>query len=189
LENPENLNISIEICQSEKKIVSPYDFVTFTTEEEREKILQNNMDIDYISHHPVTISGGIVTVNREAFLEIGGFEEYKIYGGEDRSLDVIFMGQNNFAVLEGYGIHLYHPTNPTRIKKDSELMLEHLKKHYSCFYQKNLKPYDFIHSNCNHKTYDQLKEYIKLKLKYFGNIELYKNKLNTEINSFPIYDK
>jgi len=187
LEYPESLIKSIEICQKEKKIVSPYSHVAFTTVEERQKILEKDMeDISYESRHPVTISGGIVTVNKEAFLEVGGFEEYKIYGGEDRSLDVIFMSENKAEMIDGFGIHLYHPKNPTIIKNESKLMLDHLLKTFSCSYDRTLKPYDFIHSNCNHKTLEELEEHIKLKLKYFANIDLYKTSNKTQINSFPI---
>jgi len=185
LQKPENLIESIEICKKEKKIVSPYSYVTFTSKEERNKIFDGDYDIRYISDHPVTIAGGIVTVNKEAFLEVGGFEEYRIYGGEDRSLDVLFMYENNFDIIEGYGIHLYHPENPTKKTKESNYMLQHLKKHYSCYYDKQLKPYDFIHKFCEHKTADALEEHVKLKRKYFGDLNLYKNKNEKEINSFP----
>ena len=186
LENPENLIKCVNICRSEKKLVSPYDYVTFTSNNERTKILENKTsEITFKSHHPVTISGGIVVVNREEFLEIGGFEEYKIYGGEDRSLDVIFMSKDKFEIIKGYGIHLYHPQNPTKKHQESNLMLKHLKDTYQCSYNILLKPYDFIHSHCKHKNGEELKEHILLKKKYFGNMDLYKNNLKTEINSFP----
>ena len=186
LEYPQNLIESVNICKKEKKIVSPYKYVTFTTPEERKKILTNSIsNIQFISNHPVTISGGIVTVNKEAFLEVGGFEEYRIYGGEDRSLDVLFMSENKFEILDGYGIHLYHPINHRKKSKQSNLMLQHLNKHYSCSYNSKLKPYDFIHLFCKHEIEDELKKHIILKNKYFGNINLYENRDEKEINSFP----
>lgn len=187
LQYPENLEKSVEICKNENKIVSPYNYVTFTTEEERKQIMgENSNEVKFKSNHPVTISGGIVTVNKKAFLEVGGFEEYQIYGGEDRSLDVLFMSRNKFEMLDGYGIHLYHPSNPTKKSIKSSLMAKHLKNHYSCSYNKKTKPYEFIHLHCNHKTENELKEHINLKNKYFGNIDLYKNGKEKEINSFPI---
>ena len=183
LEYPENIIQSVNICKREKKLVSPYDYVTFTSREEREKILRGETLKDcFKSDHPVTISGGIVTVNRSAFLEVGGFEEYQIYGGEDRSLDVIFLNKNTTQMLKGCGIHLYHLTNPTKKSFKNQDMLQHLKKTYNCVYNSKLKPNDFIHLFCQHKN--NLETHIQLKLKYFGDIDLYKN-TNLEINSFP----
>ena len=180
LQFPENIEKSIDMCSKTKKMVSPYNYVAFTTSKERDILMKTNdiNKINLVTDHPVSISGGIVTVNREEFLKVGGFEEYCVYGGEDRSLDVL-LGDSS-QMLEGYGIHLYHPRNPA--KEGAGLMLNHLKNVYNCCYDRSLGPCDFIHKNCNHNR--NLEKYIELKRKYFGNINLYENK-EMEINGFP----
>jgi hypothetical protein len=180
LDNPNALIKSIEISRKEKKLVSPYGFVHFTDIKERGIIMKENRKINLKSHHPVTIAGGITTINKETFLNFGGFEEYRVYGGEDRALDVVFMKENLIDTIPGFGIHLYHPVNK---KKSDEtiFMLNHLTDLYGCKYDPGLKAEDFIHKNCKHNY--NIEEHILEKKKYFGNPDLNHLK-NLSINSF-----
>lgn len=186
LNNPENLIKAIDLCKNHDIIVSPYKYVHFTTNKERTEIINGNIkNIILCSNNPVTVSGGIVVVNRKSFLKLGGFEEYTIYGGEDRSLDVLYLSFYNSKMIDGYGIHLFHP--PNKNVKDPKIlkMLNHLKRTYNCVYHKSLKSYENIHKLCVHTSKNTLKKHILNKLKYFGDINFYKSNRINYISGIP----
>lgn len=188
LDKPENLIKSIKMCMEDNILVSPYKYVHFTTREERSSILNNTFSIDLESKYPVSISGGMSVINVNAYNKLGGFEEYTVYGGEDRSLDVLFQTFYKTKMIEGYGIHLYHPSNRNTTKKfkdKSRNMIKHLKSTYNCIYDRSLDNYDFIHKNCKHKTVNTLLPYIQNKIKYYGDTELYRSDRVKYVNGIP----
>ena len=175
LNNPENINIAVDMCKNNHALISPYKYVHYTTPIEREVIMKG-IEVKHIVRGPVTISGGICVVNKEKYLKIGGYEEYQNYGGEDRVLDVFCLAfyPDECKMLDGYGVHLYHPTNkgsnPTNFRK----MITELRDVYSCNYNPSLKPTQYIHDKCNHSKKEKLIPYVEKRLKTFGNIDLYK---------------
>ena len=185
LENPKNIEKAINMCLHSENLVSPYKYVKYTNEKERKKILNGNLSLIRMnSKHPVTVSGGIAVVNRASFLKIGGFEEYITYGGEDRSLDVLYDKFFNYDMIDGYGIHLFHKTNNLN-KKYFLNMLSHLEKNYKCIKVKQ-SPYMFIHDKCNHSSRESLEKIVEKKIKYFGDPTLYNSNRKKFINGIPI---
>lgn len=184
LSEPNKLLDAIEICKNNKKLVSPYRNVHFTTETERFNILKENFDFKLKPKYPVTVSGGIAVVNVEAFKNVGGFEEYNTYGGEDRSLDVLFETFYDNIMLPGFGIHLFHQKSVSSTSVESINMMVHLTEVYNCTF-KNLKKSDYIHSKCNHINIS--KNYIKEKIKKYGHIDLYRVKINSNSNDKTLF--
>ncbi len=173
LDIPENLERGINLIKNGYVLVSPYRGVYFTKKEEKDIVMAGNKLKNIKSKYPVTMSGGICLVDKNKFNKLSGYEEYRYYGGEDRSLDVKCLSffKDKCSMLDGYGIHLYHPKNMKITgSEESKRVIEHLNQIYCCMFDRTLKSDDFIHKNCNHTDSDMIKQYIK---RDYGDPNLY----------------
>lgn len=164
------------------KVVSPYQNVYYTSEEESKLIRERNSyaflnDREAIKN-PVTLTGGIVIFDRTTYLSLKGFEQYFGYGCEDRSLDVLC-----FAMLDREKIrispyaypHLYHPTDSSA-RVDFKAIYQHLQDNYSCAWSPKLNKTDFIHKECTHPSRDALVKRLLEKQLSFADLRLYENR-------------
>ena len=176
----------IEVYQNKFDIISPYTYIYSTNHDEKIQILNENYNIQIPSNFkrsPYTISGGIMIIKKQVYLDLGGYEEYKSYGCEDRAMDcnILHFKKNQYKMINDTYIHLYHDTSSrdSRIKK----VKEHMIQYYRCTKQNNSTNF---HAKCKHrfKTLHILNEHRK---NYIGNLDLYKNP-NNFINSIPPYN-
>lgn len=137
--------------------------------------------------NPTTLAGGMMVVNREAFLSIGGFEQYVGYGCEDRALDVTM-----FALLpldrirmdsEAY-FHQYHPVVESERAYFRDIY-NHMAEHYGCEYTPGLAVTDYIHKNCRHSPVTKIAELRDIRKSHIGDPELYRNNGNITVNGLP----
>ena len=190
-----NFIADIRDCYIDKyDIISPYQNVYYTDEIEADKIVKTKSlthlnDPEKIKN-PVTITGGIVIVNRKTYLELKGFEQYVGYGCEDRSLDVLALGlvkKERIKISPHAYVHLYHPTDKAARKNFKEIYA-HLKENYSCEWSPKLGPTEFIHSFCNHPSKKDLVKLLIKKSKSFADIALYEEGKSISINGQEVLD-
>ncbi|HFS5121383.1 TPA: 6-hydroxymethylpterin diphosphokinase MptE-like protein [Campylobacter jejuni] len=171
----------IEFClEGVYDVISPYKHIYYTNSVER-KLIEQELSVfslkDIVFKNPVTITGGIVIFNKKKFLELYGFEQYIGYGGEDRALDVLileYFPKEKIRIAIDIYVHLFHEIDPKQ-KKISFKIFQHLKDVYKCFYSKETKKNEFIHSYCSHATREELNQAILKKQRDFGDKNLYKN--------------
>ena len=166
-------------CSIKYKVVSPYRNIYYTNEREAERIKQSfcyhGLCNDLAIKNPVTISGGILIIRRDIFMEISGFEQYIGYGCEDRALDVTLLNlldpQDMFVSDETY-VHLHHPAD-AGARSNFDGIYQHLSIFYSCQYDPSIDRFGYIHENCRHSPPQLTKLLSRLRQKDFGNLDLY----------------
>lgn len=179
----DNFLDEILACHDQYKVISPYQNVYFTTEAEAEPLrgkTGNLTDFSQLSREsgvgkPTTISGGIVIMQRELYLELGGFEQYTSYGGEDRALDVAILATcspNEIRVAAASYVHLYHPPAPGN-SGALRAILAHLDQNYGCRVDRTLAATDYIHRNCTHVDKLDIARLVAQRAASFGDIDLY----------------
>lgn len=187
-----NTNNLIKLIEEKKyKYISPYKYLIKLNENEsiiNKKLLLNNKNIRYnkkFESSLYTITGGIFIFNKEEFINLGLWPEYGVYGGEDRSLDVILLElykediyQDNYTY-----IHMYHPHwcsifNNLVIKQEkiNQVMnnVEIQKKYYNCTFDFTKYPkYAKInfHKDCKHNKKEIWYNFYKKKK---GKLDKYK---------------
>lgn len=137
--------------------------------------------------NPTTLAGGMLVVNRNAFLSIGGFEQYVGYGCEDRALDVTM-----FALLpqarvrmdsEAY-FHQYHPIVESERAYFRDIY-NHMAENYGCEYSPGLGVTDYIHKNCCHADSATVSKLRDLRLPHIGDPDLYQTNTYVTVNGLP----
>ena len=120
-------------------------------------------------------------MKKNTYFELGGYEEYKGYGCEDRAMDcnIICLKKGKYKIGNEIYIHLYHPKN---VSEKSKPIKHHMMQYYQC--TKSKKHFDF-HRKCKHKN-KNIQKMINHRIKYIGNLDLYKQP-NDYINSIPPY--
>ncbi len=146
---------SIIQCHLRYDYVSPYKNIYYTNEEEKERIIRL-LKTEFLSvcdeklKNPVTISGGIFIAKREKFLSLGGFEEYRCYGYEDRAFDTMILTLCPETVLFNQPyvyVHMFHHIRKGQ-KQKTKLAIEHFKKHYrGPVYDKKIGIHEYIYKN------------------------------------------
>ncbi len=170
---------SIDALNRGYVVASPYKSVYYTTELEREKLF--NRQYDSLNRpngipFPVTITGGIVVVDRFTFIKIGGFQQYMGYGSEDRSLDVKYLQviPNKVYVSNEIAYHLWHPRDDQINEKVFvHNALDRLKSDYGCSFHSSIPPDGNIHAKCSHKSKDDIYKKISLSKPLFAYKDLY----------------
>lgn len=137
--------------------------------------------------NPTTLSGGMLVVNRAAFLSIGGFEQYVGYGCEDRALDVTLMALLPLARIrmdsQAY-FHQYHPIVEAERAYFRDIY-NHMAEHYRCEYSPGLEVTDYIHTNCSHADSQTVSKLRDLRLPYIGDPDLYRDNAHLTVNGLP----
>lgn len=164
-------------------VVSPYQNIYYTDESEAEKLIDskqlNHLTDSSKIKNPVTITGGILIIGRNLYMNLCGFEQYIGYGCEDRAFDVTILNKvepKKIKISPFAYAHLWHPTD-RRARKNWEGIYNHLQNNYQCKWSKELGPFEFIHEKCEHVDSNKIISNISEKLISFGDIELYKHGL------------
>lgn len=179
----DNFLEEILACHDQYKVISPYQQVYFTTEAEAEQLRSNvgspadfsPLNRDTGVNKPTTISGGVVIMQRQLYLELGGFEQYTSYGGEDRALDVALLAvcaPAEIRVAPVCYVHLFHPPadNNTGALR---AILAHLDQNYGCRVDRTLGATDYIHRNCAHIDKTAVARLVAQRAASFGDADLY----------------
>jgi hypothetical protein len=167
-------------------VISPYQNIYYTDETEA-KSVQTSMKVTGLSDqakikNPVTITGGVVIFNRDMYLSLNGFEQYRGYGCEDRALDVSILNlcdTSRIRIANKAYVHLYHPTDKAA-RGNWNAIYSHLTNNYKCMWHRSLTPRDYIHSKCEHVERSATVELLLRRGISFGDPELYR--LNTELS-------
>jgi hypothetical protein len=180
-----DIDIPIELGQIEKMlkkmnsydIVKPYLNNLYNLTKQDKYIFINkirNINIkNYKKYTKYTISGGVVLFKESVLKETGGFEEFNCYGFEDRTLDVIILGQKiKYFCFDDIVFHLFHEKG---IKKLYEPAENYCINYYGCGIYSGINS---IHDQCRHK-YHNLNRMINYNKKYNANLNLFKSGYKT----------
>ena len=175
-------------CHQKYDVISPYSSVYFTDEPEADEVCQT-FSLDGLQRNdgvkkPTTITGGIVIIRRDTFLQIKGFEQYTEYAGEDRALDVTILNHlpaENVRMAPFTYVHLYHVTGLEDRPRSRELCA-HLKQNFGCFVDPNVRPGQDIHMNCKHANRKQTLQLMIARASSFGDLDLYRGNKSLTIN-------
>mgnify|MGYP000487562975 FL=1 len=105
---------SVLQCYRGKEFVSPYRNVYYTNENEAKEI-QKAGSISRLNFeesrlkNPVSITGGVCIFKKDAYLRLGGYEQYIGYSCEDRSFDVAIcelVDADNILIQNETYVHL-----------------------------------------------------------------------------------
>lgn len=176
----ENFLREVEACVEGKyEVVSPYQNIYYTSEEEAKNI-RKTMDLSDLADsanlkNPVTFTGGIVIFDKKTFLALKGFEQYVGYGCEDRALDVTLLNMCDPSKLHISPVayaHLWHPVDKAARKSWKDIYA-HLEDNYKCSWHSELTYKDYIHSKCEHCSKEDNLRLIFRKARDFGDPLLY----------------
>jgi hypothetical protein len=175
-------------CHSLIDVASPYLNIYYTEAAEVLQV-QKTMSLAHLNDssrikNPVTVAGGIVIWNRAAYMAIKGFEQYVGYSCEDRAMDVAIFNHVDKARIrispQTY-VHLYHEIDTAARSRFKEIYA-HLTTNYACTYDNSLKPFEFIHKNCQHVGRSQTTALMLARTRDFGDPDLYRRGDELAIN-------
>lgn len=179
-------------CYSEFDAISPNRNLYYSTQQEKDDVVSSgsygSLQISEMSlKNPTTLSGGMLIVNRERFIEIGGFEQYVGYGCEDRALDVTMLEllSPERVRMDSYAyFHMNHPVHRSERAYFNDIY-SHMVENYGCEYDPCLKVTDFIHASCSHSIPEKVKELSKERHPYIGDADMYKRNSYITTNGLP----
>jgi hypothetical protein len=163
----------------------------YYTDENEAKEIQKNCSINRLNFeesrlkNPVSITGGVCIFRKDAYLRLGGYEQYIGYSCEDRSFDVAIcelVDVTKILIQNEIYVHLWHPIGKEE-KINFEQIYSHLVTNYGCKYHPELKYDSYIHEFCNHASAAKIRSLIQYRSKSnsWGDAKLYNNP-NLEIN-------
>lgn len=175
-------------CHQRYTVISPYTTVYFTDALEADEVcetfsfacLQRNDGV----RKPTTLTGGIVIIRRDAFLQLKGFEQYTEYAGEDRALDVTILNHlpaDEVRMAPFTYVHLYHSAGLEQRPRSRELFA-HLKNNFGCYVDPKVQPGQDIHMNCKHANRKQTLQLMIARARNFGDLDLYRRSRKLSIN-------
>ncbi|OJY28917.1 MAG: hypothetical protein BGP11_19285 [Rhodobacterales bacterium 65-51] len=179
-------------CVKDFDIISPNRSLFYATTEQTEEFRRTGRFEQFPVteaniKNPTTLAGGMLVVNREAFLSIGGFEQYVGYGCEDRALDVTMFALlplNRIRMDSQAYFHQYHPIVESERAYFRDIY-NHMAEHYACEYSPGLGVTDYIHKNCNHAGHAKVTELRDLRIPHVGDPDLYRDNGNLTVNGLP----
>jgi hypothetical protein len=179
-------------CVSSFDAVSPNRSLFYSTPEQTEEFRQTGR-FDHFPvteqgiKNPTTLAGGMLVVNREAFLSIGGFEQYVGYGCEDRALDVTMftlLPPERVRVDSQAYFHQHHPIIEAERVYFRDIY-RHMVENYGCEYTPGMTPTDYIHKNCCHAGKNKVASLRDVRMSHIGDPELYRKNGNVTVNGLP----
>lgn len=173
--------------------ISPYNKIWYTDLKEK-KIFERTMNLKVpkkVISKAVTFTGGMLIINKDRYLELGGFEEFQGYGYEDRAFDIMIDNLEPFDKIKvncDTYVHLYHPPE---IKAKVNL---NIGKYFSKIYCP-VTNYDnnYVHLKCRYHNNSFMKVYLQLKkdIHILGKSNFYKDKETNQLfkDAKTIYGK
>jgi hypothetical protein len=188
----ENFLDCIIDCHKEFDFISPNRSLYYSSDQQTQEFRSSGRFDDFpvtdeYIKNPTTLSGGMLVVKRDAFLDIGGFEQYIGYGCEDRALDVTaFALLNKDRVrMDSYAyFHQYHPIVESERAYFRDIY-NHMAENYACEYSPGLQTTDYIHKNCSHSKKEQVARLRDLRLPHIGDPEMYSVNSQITVNGLP----
>lgn len=179
-------------CHHTYKAVSPYANIYFTNANEAATVTKTKstraLKRENGVRKPTTIAGGVLIMNRDAYLSVGGFEQYTSYGGEDRALDVALINRFPAAqirVAPFVYAHLFHPSTEI-VAENLDGVLAHLRENYGCSVDMTLTGADDIHKNCAHAPSAKTEAAIAARAVSFGDPLLYASGAPLSVNGVAL---
>lgn len=179
-------------CIKDFDIISPNRNLYYATQEQTESFWETGK-FDHFPvledrlKNPTTLAGGMLVVNRDSFLSIGGFEQYVGYGCEDRALDVTMFAllpQHRIRMDSQAYFHQYHPIVEAERAYFRDIY-NHMAEHFGCEYSPGLSVTDYIHKNCDHFKDSKIAALRDLRLPYIGDPDLYRDNSHLTVNGLP----
>lgn len=175
-------------CHQRYKVISPYSTVYFTNESEADVVCEtfafNGLQRNDGVKKPTTLTGGIVIIRRDIFLQLKGFEQYTEYAGEDRALDVTILNHlsaEEIRMAPFTYVHLHHATGLESRPRSRELFA-HLRENFGCYVDPKVQPGQDIHMNCKHANRKQTLQLMIARASNFGDLNLYRKDGELSIN-------
>lgn len=186
----ENEKLNEYLKYTDYDIIKPYMKVIQLTVEQKRAYINKREIKDYVIPDACySISGGAVIYRRSVIDSIGGYEEYRYYGFEDRATDVKILFMNNFNIkyINDFKPHLFHvkTSNYLTDTNDINILKEFHKKYYNCQFKEDEKNKKYIHEYCSHE-YGYIKDIIDLHKSKNANLLLFNNK--NESPNFKNYE-
>jgi hypothetical protein len=188
----ENFLDCIIDCHQDFDAISPNRNLYYSNPDEKAALFKTGSyaDIPVTTEsikNPTTMAGGMLIVNREKFIDIGGFEQYVGYGCEDRALDVTMLGllDAKRVRMDSYAyFHMHHPIiNSERMYFND--IYAHMVENYGCEYFQDLTPLDYIHKNCSHASDKAVQQLAEVRKAHFGDPEMYRSHEYLTVNGLP----
>jgi Protein of unknown function DUF115 len=179
-------------CYADFDAVSPNRCLYYSTEEQKAQFLRTGSYRDMpvtaeALKNPTSFAGGMLVVNRDRFLDIGGFEQYVGYGCEDRALDVTMLAllPAERVRMDSYAyFHQHHPSHSAEHVYFKDIYA-HMVENYGCEYTRGLSPTSYIHANCSHDHADMVRANAQRRKPHIGDPLLYTNCSYVTINGLP----
>jgi hypothetical protein len=126
-------------------------------------------------------------VNREKFLELGGFEQYVGYGCEDRALDVTLLElakPGRVRMDSRAYFHQHHPVHQSERAYFNDIYA-HMVENFGCEYTPGLTAACHIHDQCNHADPVRVAELAALRRPHIGAPDMYRKYSYLTVNGLP----
>jgi hypothetical protein len=188
----ENFLDCIIDCHKDFDFISPNRSLYYSSEQQTQEFRNTGKFDDFpvtdeFIKNPTTLSGGMLVVKRDVFLDIGGFEQYVGYGCEDRALDVtVFALLNKERVrMDSYAyFHQYHPIVESERAYFRDIY-NHMAENYGCEYSPGLLTTDYIHKNCTHSKTAQIAHQRDLRISHIADPNMYSVNSQLTVNGLP----
>jgi Protein of unknown function DUF115 len=179
-------------CYKDFDAVSPNRSLYYSSAEQKQRVLAAGTYADLpltagALKNPTSLAGGMLVVNRDKFLAIGGFEQYVGYGCEDRALDVTMLAllpPERLRMDSHAYFHLHHPSHATEHVYFSDIY-SHMVANYGCEYTRGLSPVSYLHVNCCHEATGKVFALAQNRASVTGDPDMYRKYSHITINGLP----
>lgn len=188
----DNLLQGVIDCHRDFTAVSPNRSLFYATEEQtrqaRTEAKTSGFPVtEERLNNPTTLGGGMLVMQRQAFLDIGGFEQYLGYGCEDRALDVTLLAllpEDSVRMDSQAYFHQWHPKFQDENLHFKDIY-HHLVRTYGCQYFRELEVEDYIHKKCNHRPMEVVRAAAEKRKPFVGDPNLYRDHHILTVNGLP----
>lgn len=163
-------------------VVKPYRKILPSSRNDKQNYI-NGLDVKGnipIPKHCYTFSGGVVMFKKSVLSKLGGYEEIRYYGYEDRAMDVKLIYHNyRVKVLDKYLVHLWHPGKDVLDENRIREIGSKIVYYYGCKFHPDSG--DYIHSKCEH-NYRYINSIVKLHQTENANLHTFKLRQHDTFN-------
>jgi hypothetical protein len=179
-------------CYRDFDVISPNRNLYYSTAEQKQALYETGHYRDLPVtleglRNPTSLSGGMLIVNRQKFIDIAGFEQYVGYGCEDRALDVTMFAMLPAARLRMDSFAYFHQHHPMHAEEHAYFkdIYSHMAEHYGCEYTRGLTPTSYLHRDCCHVPEAHVREMAEARRPFIGDPNLYRRHSFVTINGLP----
>jgi len=179
-------------CYRDFDVVSPNRNLYYSTDDQKNKLYETGHygEITVTMEglrNPTSLSGGMLVVNRQKFIDIAGFEQYVGYGCEDRALDVTMFALLPMDRIRMDSFAYFHQHHPMQAEEHAYFkdIYAHMVENFGCEYTRGLIPTSYLHNDCQHDTDAQVRAMAEARRPYIGDPNLYLKNSFVTINGLP----